>query len=110
MTSQFNDGRAGMRYVFVSMIQQIALLPAGPGGALTDIKRAAMAHLEWTALPWIEDLEVWKRKADEAGKLPGSAQAFARYSAVIAGLRKAKMLDTGETPYDDSPIPGAPDA
>lgn len=94
------DGRTTMRIVFANAVENILKLPSGPNGRIPDATVLAMRLFEATAHPWIRDDEAFLAELRESQKLSGDVGALARWSAVLAGLQRAQMLDKASTPYD----------
>lgn len=97
------DGRVTMRIVFANAVADILRMPAGPNGRIPDGTVLAITLFEATAHPWIRDDAkfIEELEASKDPKLPPDARTLARWTAVLAGLQRAQMLDKARTPYDN---------
>src|SRR3972149_5782529 len=106
------DGRTTMRIVFAVTIQRILVLPSA-GGRIPDTTVLSMRMLEATAHPWIREDPAFIMELAQAAKLPGDQGVLARWTATLAGLKRANMLDKPTIPRDYGEDPAAeeePDA
>lgn len=102
------DGRTTMRIVFAETIQRILLMPS-VGGRIPDTTVLSMRLLEATAHPWIREDPDFIRELNQAAKLSGDQCVLARWTATLAGLKRANMLDRPTIPkdYGESEAPSA---
>lgn len=101
------DGRTTMRIVFAETIQRILLMPSA-GGRIPDTTVLSMRMLEATAHPWIRDDKEFLQEIKDSGRLSGDQLVLARWTATLAGLKRANMLDKPRIPrdYGDDAQPG----
>jgi hypothetical protein len=107
-TAAARDGRTTMRIVFANGIEDILRRPAGPDGRILKSTVLAMRILEATAHPWVRVDQAFLEEMKVAEKIQGDEGVLARWTAVLAGLQRASMLDQRQTPRDD--IGGQPEA
>lgn len=93
------DGRTTMRIVFAETIQRILLMPSF-NGQIPNTTVLAMRMLEATAYPWVRDDKEFIAELKESDRLKGDQAVLARWTATLAGLKRANMLDKPTIPKD----------
>jgi len=97
------DGRTTMRIVFANGVERILGMPSGPSGKIPDSTVLAIRMFEATALYWTRsDQEYLDEMAwIEKQGFKGDEATLARWTATLAALGRAEMLDRSTVPVED---------
>lgn len=96
------DGRTTIRIVFANAVERILGMATGPRGMIPDSTVLAMRMFEATALPWIRNNKEYLDELSTIAKeLKGDEATLARWTAVLAALARAEMLDRSNVPIED---------